>query len=340
MSDPENLAKRSPPASGEALFEDWISGRENDHIDRLSREAAVPYRYIWKRWCDWLAEQPQYASNPKAFLQASPSDVRRFLATGSSPSSTRKPRSAPISPVTRHRYGQVLHMVYQHADSFSFVASNPVTEDVRGPLPTEVERGGQILPPRVFEALYQVLPTDPTPYEKRDRAIMLLLLECALSPGEIRALRLDQATKNTASAGQYLLQLDGPRGAQDRVISTTGAAGNALFQWLVHRHVMHRSTDVIFVSEKHGPMTRRALFGLTAKMITLACQRVGAPVPNHIGPMVIRNNRIVRWFNAGKPVAEICHQAGFKDAKSFMRGLRVHLSADPLTANAMALPRP
>lgn len=306
------------------LFEGWISIRENESYDPLSRAASVPYAYIWKRWCDWLQEQPSN-SGTHAYWEAGPRDVQEFLLNGSSPASGRKARSASTSPVTRQRYGRVLSVLYQFAVEHHHLSTNPVTEEIMGTPPTEEERGGQILPPRVFEALYLVLPVDPTPYEKRDKAIMLLLLECALTPGEVRNIKIGDVCKNTKNPGQYLLHLDGPRGAQDRSISTTGAAGYALHQWLVHRKVMHRNTNVIFVSEKRGPMTRRALFGLVAKMITLACQVVRAEVPNHIGPMVIRNNCIVRWYNAGKPVVDICRDAGFKDGKSFMRGLRVHL---------------
>jgi len=31
-----------------ALFEDWLIERENDCFDPLSREAALPYSFIWK----------------------------------------------------------------------------------------------------------------------------------------------------------------------------------------------------------------------------------------------------------------------------------------------------
>lgn len=312
------------PNAGQ-LFEDWISTREHASYDPLSRAAAVPYRYIWKRWCDWLQEQP---GKPVefAYLSAREFDVQQFLQHGSSPASSRKSRSAPTSPVTRQRYGRVLRELYQHAISFGHMnASNPVTDAAIGMPPTEVERGGQILPPRVFETLYLVLPADPTPYEKRDRAIMLLLLECALTPGELRSLKVSDVSKDTANPGQYVLRLDGPRAAQQRDISTTGLAGYALHQWLVHRQIMRRSTEVIFISEKRGAMTRRALFGLVAKYITLACQTVRTDVPNHIGPMVIRNNCIVRWIKSGIPVVDICRRAGFKDEKSFLRGLQVHL---------------
>ena len=36
------------------LFEDWLTERENDYYDPLSREAALPYAFIWKKWIDWL----------------------------------------------------------------------------------------------------------------------------------------------------------------------------------------------------------------------------------------------------------------------------------------------
>lgn len=325
---------RPPPPSLTAteMFEDWISTRENASYDPLSRKAAIPYSYIWKRWCDWLQEQAGKTGSG-SYLQVTPLNIQQFLLNGSSPASGRKARSAPISPVTRQRYGRVLREIYQHAVNFGHLNANPVTEQVMGLPPTDVERSGQILPPQVFEALYRVLPVNPSPYEKRNKAIMLLLLECALTPGEIRSLTLSNVMKNLKNPGQFTLRLDGPRGAQARDISTTGPAGYALHQWLVYRSVMRRKTDVVFISEKKGAMTRRALFGLVSQMITEACQHVHAEVPNHIGPMVIRNNCIVRWYNAGKPVLDICRDAGFKDSKSFMRGLRIHLKPrDPEVA--------
>jgi site-specific recombinase XerD len=321
--NPPNL----PPLGSKAVFEDWISLREKASYDPLSREAAKPYAYIWKSWCDWLATKDGVADeSPVLYTRASEADMQMFLHHGCTPASTRKGRSGAISPVTRQRYGRVLHDIYEHARHHcGFTGSNPVTEVAMGEPPTTKERGGQILPPGVFESLYRVFATNLSPFAKRDRAIILLLLECGLTSGEIRQLKQKDVTKNTASAGQFLLRLDGPRLAQDRTISTTGAAGHALHQWLVYRKVMKRKTDVVFVSEKRGAMTRRALFGLTARMITLACERVPCELPNHIGPMVIRNTCVVRWYNAGKPVEDICRDAGFKDVMSFRRGLGVHL---------------
>lgn len=50
MSD--NHTTTAPAAlSASELFDDWLSVREKASYDPLSREAAVPYRYIWKKWC-------------------------------------------------------------------------------------------------------------------------------------------------------------------------------------------------------------------------------------------------------------------------------------------------
>lgn len=324
MSD--NHTTTAPAAlSASELFDDWLSVREKASYDPLSREAAVPYRYIWKKWCGWLAEQRD-SLDPLLYKDATSSEVHRFLLTGPSPSSKRKSASAPISPVTRDRYGRVLREIYAHGVSWGHMARNPVTMESVGAAPTDAERSGQILPPRVFEAMYRVLPLDPTTYEKRDNAIILILLECGLTSAELRGLRLDQIEKDFQHTGQYRLRIEGYRSAaQDRTISTSGAAGQALHKWLVHRKVMHRSTDVVFISEKRGPMSIQALFRLVAKVTGLACTLSGMEVPAHVGPSVIRNSLIVRLLNAGVPGDEVAKRMGVKEAKTLMRGLGLHL---------------
>lgn len=321
--------KPSPKLPPDELFEDWLTLRGAGSYEALSREAAIPYRYIWKRYCDWLEEQPGKREAPR-YLGASPQDIASFLTNGSSPSSNRKSPTAPVSPVTRQRYGRVLRDIYLHAERhLNLIATgrNPVTDEAIGAAPSEVERGGQILPPKVFEALYTVFSAVCSRYETRDKAIILLLLECALTSGEIRSLKMSDVRKDKSHAGQFILEIKGARLAQDRTLTTTGPAGYALHQWLVYRQVMHRSTDVIFVSEqKRGDMTRRALFSVVAKMIARACDKAQVDLPNHIGPVVIRNNAIVRWYNSGMPMGELCIRAGFKNERSFKRGLQVHLN--------------
>lgn len=317
------------------LFEDWLSVREHASYDRLSREAAEPYRYIWKSWCDWLGEQRD-SVDPFLYTTAATQEMFRYLRVGPSPSSKRKSKSAPTSPITRQRYGRVLKEIYQHAVNFGFCTSNPVSDAAIGEAPSPTERSAQVLPPKVFSCIPQVFPQDPTPYEKRDIAILLMLMDTGMTSGELRELELGDIRKDFQDPGQFILRIDGPRGAQRREISTRGPTGPALHRWLVYRNVMRRDTDVVFVSEKRGAMQRETLFRLVAKYVALACAHAGVDVPNHVGPGTIRNTAIVRWINSGEPPSRICLRTGIKDERTLLFRLQLHLAPSAMKATAVA----
>lgn len=307
--------------------------REHASYDRLSREAAEPYRYIWKSWCDWLGEQRDSA-DPYLYAAAGAQEMYRYLRVGPSPASKRKSKSAPTSPITRQRYGRVLKEIYQHGVNFGFCTSNPVSDAAIGEAPTTSERSAQVLPPTVFSCIPQVFPNDPTPYEKRDIAILLLLMDTAMTSGELRDLELKNIDKDLKDPGQFILRIDGPRTAQRREISTRGPTGPALHKWLVYRNVMRRSTDVVFVSEKRGAMQRETLFRLVAKYVSWACARANVAVPNHIGPGTIRNTAIVRWLNSGESPATICLRTGIKDERTLLFRLKMHLAPSALASSS------
>ncbi len=98
------------------LFEDWLTERENDYYDPLSREAALPYAFIWKKWIDWLGSASPsrtQSGRPPHFLKATQEDALAFLTYGPSPSSKRNGTTSArrISPVTRLRYGVIVLFV-------------------------------------------------------------------------------------------------------------------------------------------------------------------------------------------------------------------------------------
>jgi site-specific recombinase XerD len=216
--------------------------------------------------------------------------------------------------------------VYQHAVDFGYLLSSPVNESVLGEGPAPNERNGQVLPPGVFAALASAFPSKPTPWEKRDIAIMLLLMDTGMTSGELRDLEISHIEKNFTDPGQYWLKIDGPRGAQRRRISTRGPTGAALHRWMVYRNVMRRKTDVIFVSEKKGPMQRNTLFNVVARYVTVACKLALVDLPNHIGPGTIRNTAIVRWINSGEPINQICERIGVKDIRNLLVRLAPHIT--------------
>lgn len=308
----------------QALFESYLSSREHDRYDPLSRAAAQPYRYIWQAWCRWLAER-YHDTNPALYRQAIENDAYQYLREGPSPASKRKTRTAAISAITRQRYGRVLREVYQHAVDFGYAESSPISERAMGQPPTVSERTGQILPPGVLQAVPAVLASDPTPYQMRDNAILMLLLDTAMTSSELRELTMDDVTKNFEDAGQYWLRIDGPRGAQNRTISTRGPVGYALARWLSFRKHLERPTDAVFVSEKKGPMQRETMFRLIARVIGQACQHVGAEVPNHVGPATLRNAVIVHWLNLGASPTEVCQRTGIQDERTLLVRLKRHL---------------
>lgn len=312
------------------LFEDWLTERENDYYDPLSREAALPYAFIWKKWIDWLGSASPSRTqlgHPPHYLKASQEDVVAFLTHGPSPASNRNSSTSSrrISPVTRQRYGEVLTRVYDHAVMRGLVTEHAFTTELLGRRPTERERGGQVLPPGVFEAMHDTLPAELSPLAVRDKAIVLLLLECGLTSGELRSLEMPHVRKNKLEAGQYLLRLDGPRQAQRREVSTTGQAGPALQQWLAYRDDLGKTSTLLFRSTKLGTLSKFALFSLVYRQVLAACNAVGVPCPGHVGPGVIRNTVIVRRLRAGLDPAQICKDLGIKDPKTLLRGLRHHL---------------
>ena len=315
------------------LFEDWLTERENDYYDPLSREAALPYAFIWKKWIDWLGSaSPSRTQSgcPPHFLKATQEDALAFLTYGPSPSSKRNGTTSArrISPVTRLRYGEVLTRVYAHAVMRGLLTEHPFSAELLGRRPTERERGGQVLPPGVFEAMCDATPTELSPLAVRDRAVVLLLLECGLTSGELRALELAHVRKNKLDVGQYLLRLDGPRQAQRREVSTTGQAGPALQQWLACRDDLGKTSTHLFRSTKQGTLAKIALFSLVYRHVLSACNAVGVPCPGHVGPGVIRNTVIVRRLRAGVDPAQICKDLGIKDTKTLLRGLRHHLETE------------
>jgi len=313
-----------------ALFDDWLADRENDYHDPLSREAALPYSFIWKKWLDWLRDASPSRSQsglPPHFTQISLADAEAFLAYGPSPASKRNAKSSArrISPVTRQRYGELLSRVYAHAVMRGLMPDHPFTAELLGPLPTERERGGQVLPPGVFEALYQCMPAHPTPIELRDGAIMLLLLECGMTSAELRALEVAHVRKNRLHPGQFLLRLDGPRLAQRREISTSGPAGPALQRWLAVRQTVGKPSALVFTSTQLDSLSKATLFALVYHQVEAACMAAAVPCPGHVGPGVIRNSVIVRRLRAGVSPMDICKDLGIKDAKTLLRGLSHHL---------------
>ena len=329
---PKTVRLMKPAPSAQALFEDWLSVREHDSFAPLTREAAEPYRFIWKKWTDWLSNESPTANSlrrPASYQDATPLDAERFLRDGPSPSSRRNGKSpaSPISPVTRLRYGRVLRELHNHAVFLGLCTTQPFTDSIIGPQPTLRQRGGQVLPPGVFEQLSRGVSRNPTSVEVRDDAMMLMLLQTGMTSGEVRDLTLQNVTRLPSRQTSFAIHIAGDRYKPSREVRLSGRAGSTFQRWLMHLADMGKKTEFVFVSERGPQLQRAALFRLVASRVQKACEELGIPVPNHVGPGAIRNTVIVNRLRAGEPIHKVALAMGIKEERSILRGLGHHLSS-------------
>lgn len=307
-----------------AIFESWLAERDKEERAPLSSEGAKLYGYVWQSWCRWLevAHGADAATLAGAsFLTATPQDVQTFLAAKHAKLASK----TPISEVTRRRYWRLLERVYQRAKDLHMIETNPVIALTGDDRPEPESSVGVVLARPYFEALYKGLPTGQSMWDLRDRAILLLFLEAALTPGEVCGLRLDQVSSDQRLPSRLRLQISGLRHWQSREMVLSDLASIALAAWLKVRRRMEIPTAAVFLTQQDEVMSGRPLHHLVGKAVTASAVAAMMPVPMHIGPQVLRNTRIVLWINDGMEPSEVVKLAGYKDARSF-RGLRPHFA--------------
>ncbi len=218
----------------------------------------------------------------------------------------------------------VLKDLYDFIKAKGWMQANPFASMGEADIPESERSEGLILTPQHFAAIYKALPTGESLWDYRDRAILILLLEAALTPGEIASLEISEVFQDLATPGRLGLSISGKRKAQTRTVPLSAIASEALAAWLLKRPPSQEASQFVFLTQSHMPMTRRPLFHLVSKAITAGARASGMSVPGHVGPQVLRNTRLVLWIRDGKSAAEVAVLAGFKDERS-LRGLRRHL---------------
>lgn len=335
-------------------FESWLLQRSNERENPLTPEAAEPYRYIWSSWCQWLLSKPEHAQAEgeqdhwtDLVLQASPDDAMEFLLDRVKPATQRSGSTQEISIVTRERYCMVLRGVYGHLLQLGLLPENPMKRLYE--LAGEDRPDAEVLPDPVWNHLERMAreePGDRSPFTLRDRALIWLMLDLALTPAELSALNLGQLDEAMAgeggSVGQIAIRLQGNRAAQRRDLQLSEQASAALRDWLAVRNdTLEKGhpealvvPELVFFTERRKPLSRRVLFHLTSKLITAACQELGQELPRHLGPLVLRNTAILHWLKAGVAQAEVLRRAGYQ-GKLALEHLRTHLprtNQEPTTA--------
>lgn len=317
-------------------FEHWLDNRDRPgsrQREQLTHAAARPYRYIWKAWVQWLTTPsvvPTGDAGPalaNCWTQAQPGHVMRYLDEGvEAAASARRGKSAPISEITRRRYWRVLQQIYAHAVNQHIIAINPVMSAADVTQPPQEDSEGLVLLGPLWQAVSMAIPRGTSRWDKRDRAILSVLMDAGLTTSELADIRLQQVGERM---NEIPIRIVGPRGAQNRDVRLGTDASIELRQWMEERLRItpHPATDpeLVFITNQGRPMSGRTLFRLVSTTVTRGMHDGGFPMPQHIGPQVLRNSRIVTWLNEGVPVEEVCQRAGFKDYRS-LRGLRRHIN--------------
>jgi site-specific recombinase XerD len=326
------------------LFDQWAASRTRSgpkQRERLSPEVAALYRTVWDKWVRWLTTRRTApageAARPRhSYRNATSDDVDAFLAHGIEPAATRE--GAEVSPITVARYGGLLQMVYDFAMNNHLVASNPARARTGGTVRglrlvgKDPAGEGQVLTVNHWNAVCAAVPAadDPDPMHLRDRAVMLVLMDAHLTSSELCALDLDcleYAIEDKPHRRRFIMKVEGKRKAQKRKLHLDTLTSQALDRWIAARAMIGvpERQHALFVTdrEKRNRISKRVLFHIVATVM----HRTGAAghaLPNHIGPQVLRNTRIVLRLNRGDDPDLVVKEAGMKNQHSF-RGLRRHL---------------
>lgn len=264
-----------------AVFLSWAAAKKARAIgsdrkrDQFSDKTQVIYESLWRGWVDWLG------GRNKQWHEATPADVRQFL-DGPAPAPLDRPTRRPIEAkkmanYTQQRYWRVLQAVYSHARINDLVAHSPCVDVTRKPRITERSQQRQLMLPGVLELLRnasQLTELMPMNDERqwwvlRDRAAVALAAHCALSTGELVALRGRDLRHGAAVLEPRQPELPGVPSAQ-RVIAVDIPATRERLQhsvpipveamaviepWLERRAELLRDTHVAFSrgQAKHRP---------------------------------------------------------------------------------------
>jgi len=327
---PDSTASALPTA--EALFDHWLQARGNDAWTPLTAEAAKPYRFIWGAWSKYLLGQCVPAV---AWHEASAVEVLHFINHIPQTVKGRK-----ISDITRRRYWRVLDRVYDHALLNGWIEINPVHAVARGERPPSEDPKGAVLSDAMWQAGIAQIPAGDDLVGARDRAVLMLLFELGLAPEELRMLHVDNILHSApvGDSGETQIigvHVEGQRDNQQRKLSVSIALAHGLAHWLRARaqYPAMQGEPALFCSRKSRTLSNHTLLHLVTKTLSEAARNAGLPTPARLGPQIVRNTAIVRWLNAGMPLAEVVERAGLKNVNGLLH-LRDLVSEEARTALA------
>ena len=318
--------------TGTAFFDAWQAARlEDKHRKPMGAVGLAQAGFVWRKWLafctvrgiDWLG--------------AAPDEVRAFAGD----ISPRKLGTRAVSPITLRRYWRILSDLYAHAVLTQLIEHNPCAEVMP---PVSEKTASLALPPHLWALLQEGLPGGFQFKARRNRLVLLLMMRCALTVGEILHLTLasvqahegdaDSVVRHLALAGlpllqpespfwaplaghpaglSYTLQLSGPRPVQARQLVLDARTSAALRDWLEVRRIGRAGeNDRLLVGGASGA-------ALSPKGLYNICQaHMAKCLPGitlaQMGPNTLRNTCISVWLSQGVPLGEVMRRCGLRDA--------------------------
>ena len=316
--------------TNDEIFETWLGFRSRDPFDPLTPVAARPYRSMWTSWCRHLVQQ----SAPKRplefiWIDADAIDLQRFLYAGAI-QPARHGKNNP-SEISRHRYWRVLSAVYDYAKDRQIIDRVPTAELDESDKPFNERSRGQVFHSNDWQKIVESIPDGFERWDVRNRAMLYLLMDSAITTAEAASLRLGQLITRYQ---QIQVAVDGKRQAQQRTIELSSITSKHLRDWLDDRAELpepkNGHKDALFLTQKGNSITTTGIYHLVSATIARALVEHDTLL-SHTGAQAIRNTRLIQWLNDGVPMFEVVRRAGFKDVKSF-RGIREHIDPSVMPA--------
>lgn len=323
-----------------ALLRAWLAERGRDRRDPIRAEQRRQYELLWEHWLAFLAKQQGRSANQVArsrgWLRPAARDIQLFLQSGRSEHSKANARlvggtggserarrtrlTQGYSPTTKRRYWRVLQRIYE----FALVAKKLAGDDVPNPFTPLADAlklraeapEGLVLSIPVWNAIPRVLGvTAQDPLTARNRAAVLLLMDAAITPGELLALPLRAVGRELFGTGT--LRLEGPRKAQTRELRLCADTIAALQDWIearARRFGPGGADDPVFVSEQGPALSRSQLYMIVANAVRSAERQAGVDAAAKPSPMALRNTRLVIRLRNGEAPSAVVKLAGLKNA--------------------------
>lgn len=315
-------AAAASPAEYQAAMESWLN--QSGRAGRLHRESSSEvYEHMWSALATWAVANGLGLSDIKA------SDLDTYLAS----------RGGAEELSSRYAW-RLLRLVdrvlSQHARDSGVEANRAAAEliaskpDIRYANSADADPLLEFLPAseakRLVTYLSAVRPGRATagqPWQQvRDRASVGLMLGAGLTPGEVRALKLDDVVADGGRAKDvpWKLRVEGNGNAPARETPVAPWAGQLLRYWLVVRAEQGIPGAMLFPSTKSTgkPWGKVAQYNAAKDVV----QASGIDDVEG-GSFRLRHTFALRQLRRGKPPEEVARWLGVSDPAVMARYQRV-----------------